>query len=126
MNSGFDLFANYHRDAEDAHSLSGPIMSKLTVLRMLCDHPDLVRLSAQLYAEADNRNGSEYAYSVVKQRGLLDLVKATPKMRVFMEECLWNLEESRDTKIVVFSTYKATLRFLRDEFMEDNHYSVIF
>src|SRR5256885_5267345 len=34
MSSGFDLFANYHGDAEDANSLRGQIMSKLTVLRM--------------------------------------------------------------------------------------------
>lgn len=123
---GFDLFAHYHGGAEDAASLRGQIMAKLTVLRMLCDHPDLVRISAQLYNDTDTM-GSEYAYDVVRQRGLLDTVKATPKMRVFVEECGFNLEESPNTKIVVFSTFKPTLRFLRDEFLERfNTRSVIF
>lgn len=127
MGQGFDLFSNYHGDgADDANSLRGQIMAKLTVLRMLCDHPDLVRLSAQLWGETEQRQGSEYAYEIVKQRGLLDTVRATPKLRVFMEECLRNLEESPKTKIVVFSFFKANLRFLLDEFTHADTGAVIF
>lgn len=123
---GFDLFANYHGDLDDANSLRGAIMSKLTALRMLCDHPDLVRLSAQLYGETDNKAGSAYAYELVKQRGLLDAVKATPKMSAFLDKTLLDLDESPSTKVVVFSTYKPTLRFLREAFEAKGFYGVIF
>lgn len=122
----FNLFDVYHGSDDDANSLRGSIMSKLTVLRMLCDHPDLVRLSAQLWGESEQRHGSEFAYGVVKERGLLNAVKATPKMRVFIEETLLNLEESPRTKVVVFSFFKPTLRMLRDEFAEKGYDGVIF
>jgi SNF2 family DNA or RNA helicase len=126
LGSGFDLFANYHGDADDANSLRGQIMSKLTCLRMLCDHPDLVRLSAQLYANEDTATGSEYAYNITKQRGLLEHVRATPKMRAFVDGCMLNLEEDSKTKVVAFATYKPMLRFLKAEFEEKNQYGVIF
>jgi SNF2 family DNA or RNA helicase len=123
----FDLFAHYGGGGDaDSNALRGKIMSKLTALRMLCDHPDLVRLSAKLYADDNTDAGSEYAYEIVKERGLLETVTRTPKMTAFLEAALLNLEESPKTKIVTFSSFKPTLYWLRDAFLEHNRKSVQF
>jgi len=122
----FDVFSFYSGgDSDGDNSLRGQIMSKLTALRMLCDHPDLLRWSAQMYTDTTTQ-GSEYAYELVKNSGLLDSVTRTPKMSVFLEECCMNLEEDPRTKIVVFSTFKPTLRWMRDEFLDRGYGSVIF
>lgn len=121
----FDLFSFYTGGEEDANQLRGQIMSKLTALRMLCDHPDLVRWSAQMYVDSTDE-GSEYAYKLVKERGLLDAITRTPKMNVFLEECLLNLDQGLRTKIVVFSTFKQTLYWLRDAFLDKGYGSVLF
>lgn len=127
IGSGFDLFAHYGGGAdEDANALRGQIMSKLTALRMLCDHPDLVRLSSKLYADENTVTGSEYAYKLVKERGLLNTITRTPKMTNFLEACLLNLEESNRTKIVVFSTFKPTLKWLQESFAKARAHGVIF
>ena len=125
--TNFDLFSYYGGSGdEDSNALRGQIMSKLTALRMLCDHPDLVRLSSRLYADDTTDQGSEYAYEIVKERGLLDTVTRTPKMSAFLEGCLLNLEESARTKIVVFSTFKPTLLWLKEAFAKERIGSVIF
>lgn len=123
---GFDLFAHYGGGDQDSNALRGQIMSKLTALRMLCDHPDLVRLSARLYEDEDTDMGSEYAYELVKERGLLDTITRTPKMTAFLEASMLNLEESPKTKLVVFSTFKPTLRWLQEEYVERRVKSVQF
>lgn len=122
----FDLFSFYSGGADSGDALRGQIMAKLTVLRMLCDHPELVRLSAQFFADEDTSVGSEYAYEIVKERGLLDKVTRTPKMTSFVQGCLLNLEESPTTKVVVFSTFKPTLRWLLEEFAAHGRKGVLF
>lgn len=127
MGGGFDLFAHYGGGGdEDSNALRGQVMARLTALRMLCDHPDLVRLSARLYADDNTDMGSEYAYEIVKERGLLDKVVRTPKMAAFLDGCLLNLEESAKTKVVVFSTFKPTLLWLQEAFAAQGVKSVQF
>jgi SNF2 family DNA or RNA helicase len=70
--SSFDLFSHYagehSNDVMDA--LKGKVMSKLTALRMLCDHHELVRVSSST---------SGYA-GQLQEAGKLDKLKQTPKL----------------------------------------------
>jgi SNF2 family DNA or RNA helicase len=72
-----------------------------------------------------HQDGSEYAYSIVKQRGLLEHVKATPKMRAFVDGACSTWRRIRRPRSSSFSTYKPTLRFLKAEFRRRT-YGVIF
>ena len=125
MGTKFDVFAHYQGGAEDGNMLRANIMSKLTVLRMLCDHPDLVRLSASLYDDPDVRMGSAYASELV-DRGLLDTVTATPKMTGFLNKVIADLQSSKKAKIVVFSTFKPTLWWLQKALKDKRIDSVLF
>lgn len=132
MHSGFDLFSHYSSRASDGSAaemaMRGKIMSKLTCLRMLCDHPELLRLSAEMYdasqlGEPGMKGGSIYANEIVNEGHLKSFV--SPKMK----ECLTLIEEILESdpaaKVVVFSFFKATLRMLAEKSAEMTE-SVIF
>jgi SNF2 family DNA or RNA helicase len=111
----FDLYTLYSGGDEDGNSLRGSIMSKLTCLRMLCDHPDLLRISAEKYYDEDTRLGSEYAAALM-DNGLLDPLKQTPKMQMCLDVVTDLLHENPLNKVVIFSTFKPTLTWLQNEF----------
>jgi SNF2 family DNA or RNA helicase len=125
MGTKFDVFAHYSGGSDDGNMLRANIMSKLTVLRMLCDHPDLVRLSGTLYDDPDVKMGSAYASDLL-DRGLLDKVTATPKMTGFLNKVLDDLATSKKAKIVVFSTFKPTLSWLQKALADKRIQSVLF
>lgn len=66
---------------EEQGEARGRIMSKLVCMRMLCDHPELLRLSAAHYRGVlpGNRTGSEYAQEL-HQAGRLEGLKKAPKL----------------------------------------------
>jgi len=104
----FSLTAFYH--GEEQGEVRGRIMSKLVCMRMLCDHPELLRLSAAHFRGVlpGNRTGSQYAEEL-HQRGLLEGLKETPKLKATIELITEILEANPRNKIVVFSFFRDML-----------------
>lgn len=111
QHGNFDIWAHYHGGSSggEADAARGVIMSKLTCLRMICDHPELIRLSAQRYGSG--AHGSVYAYEL-GEIGLLNGPFQTPKFKATVDVVTDLLEADPKNKIVVFSFFKPTLRFL--------------
>lgn len=106
---------------EEENAMRGAIMSKLTCLRMLCDHPELLRISAERFdnthssvAELGTSAGSAYA-SELAELGLLAGLKQAPKMRAAVRYINEFLESDPHNKVVLFSYFKPTLELLREE-----------
>lgn len=78
----------------------GALMSKITVLRMLADHPDVVRMSGL------RANGSKYARHLL-QDGQLDrpVQEGSAKLDAMTEYVTDFLDISDRNKVVIFSTY---------------------
>lgn len=107
---GFNLWAHYNGGGDK--EAQGQIMSRLTVLRMLCDNPELVRLSAQNFDDPDISSGSQYAAQIVKQ-GVMNNVKLTPKLDATIAYIEEVLAEDPLNKIVLFSFFKQNLRLIK-------------
>jgi hypothetical protein len=75
----FSLEAHYggkFQPRNPADEMRGRIMSKITAMRMLCDHPDLLRNSATKAAAKDGE-GSEYLLGL-SEEGRLDKPTKSP------------------------------------------------
>jgi SNF2 family DNA or RNA helicase len=108
---GFNLWQHYNGGGGD--DAQGQIMSRLTVLRMLCDNPELVKESSRSYADVNSKAGSQYANEIV-QDGWLSGVTAAPKLDTCIEYIKEVLEEHPDNKVVLFSFFKKNLRLIKD------------
>jgi SNF2 family DNA or RNA helicase len=111
--SSFDVEAHYAGKATSKANLAlrGRIMSKVLNLRMLADHPKLIEASSGKYSDTTTEEGSRYA-AFLQEEGLLSgLPKTSEKYRRAMEL----LEELTDSghKVVLFSFFKPTLRWLQ-------------
>jgi SNF2 family DNA or RNA helicase len=86
----------------------GTLMSKITVLRMLADHPDVVRLSGL------RDDGSKYARALL-QDGQLDrpVREGSAKLDALAEYVLDFLDISERNKAVIFSTYVDMLPLIQ-------------
>ena len=118
--SSFDLMAHYGqggtaKEFDQSDVLRGMVMSKITVSRMLCDHPQLVRDSADHYDRGDGLKGSAYA-SYLKAEGLLD-IKSTAKLDA-VEEVVNEALADPKTKVVIFSTFVGMLDLIAARFTE--------
>lgn len=106
----FDLWSHYNgAESGAAFAARGRIMSKLTCLRMLCDHPDLLRESARLKSEGavtGIKGGSVYAAELAAD-GRLDGLKQTPKLDALMDLVKDLLDADPANKVVVFSFFKS-------------------
>lgn len=120
MFGGFDLFQHYSSQGMDTNPamlrMRGEIMSKLTCLRMLCDHPQLLRASAALYgrqraAGTGVAGGSKYAWKL-KQAGRLEKLVKAPKMADTIET-ITEILTGEASKVVLFSFFKPTLGYLQ-------------
>jgi SNF2 family DNA or RNA helicase len=107
--SSFNLWAHYN--GGEGGEAQGQIMSRLTVLRMLCDNPELVKISAQKYLDPTNE-GSQYAHDI-SHMGWLEGVNATPKLDACVEYIREVLEENTENKVVLFSFFKENLRLIQ-------------
>jgi SNF2 family DNA or RNA helicase len=119
----FNLLSHYGGGQANAEELQarGQIMSRLTCLRMLCDNPELVRISAAQYdgtfrpeeaVSGSMNSGSAYA-SELKALGLLKGNLGTPKLDATMELIEEILEASPKNKVVLFSFFKENLRTIK-------------
>jgi SNF2 family DNA or RNA helicase len=106
----FSLNSFYH--GEDQGEARGRIMAKLLALRMICDHPELLRISAARYrGELKGRGGSEYADELYAA-GRLDSLTKTPKLDVLVELICSILSADPRSKIVIFSFFRTMLDLL--------------
>jgi SNF2 family DNA or RNA helicase len=106
----FNLWSHYN--GSDGDEAQGQIMSRLTILRMLCDNPELVRKSAINYITPGNSSGSQYAHDIVHM-GWLEGANATPKLDACIDYIQEVLDESPENKVVLFSFFKENLRLIQ-------------
>jgi SNF2 family DNA or RNA helicase len=106
---GFNLWAHYN-GGED-NEAQGQIMSRLTVLRMLCDNPALVTGSAKDFEDPNINAGSQFAADIVKA-GWMTGVSEAPKMDAVLEFIEEVLDADPANKIVLFSFFKKNLRLI--------------
>lgn len=114
---GFDLLSHYGRsqDNEAANQFKGMIMSRVTCMRLLCDHPQLLAKSADDFDDEDTPAGSQYA-SELREAGLLDKIPLTStKLTALMENVDEILAEDPANKVVIFSGFKGMLNFIAAE-----------
>jgi SNF2 family DNA or RNA helicase len=109
--ASFDIFAHYGQgeNFDGADAMRGKIMSKLTALRMLCDHPDLLRKSAKSSAYAEELQNSNR----------LDSVTKSPKLSALKEYVNNFLSEYEGNKVVIFTSYVHMVDLIRNEFIMD-------
>jgi len=95
--SAFDLFSHYTgektNDVMDA--LKGKVMSKLTALRMLSDHPELLKHST---------TSSGYV-GELEERGLLTKLNKHPKLSTLKTYVDEFLDQNEENKVVIFTSY---------------------
>jgi SNF2 family DNA or RNA helicase len=107
MSMGINLFGDYKPDNGPIDEVRGVIMSKLTALRLLCDHPLLLRASGKAYSSSTfGEEGSRYAAELLEQ-GRLDRAVKSPKLDVLKETVKNFLEEDKNNKLVIFSGFVA-------------------
>ena len=107
--------SGFYRGEEQGEA-RGRIMSKITCMRMLVDHPELLRLSAAHYRGVlpGNRMGSEYAQEL-HAAGRLEGLKKAPKLDALVGTedkpglIREILEAHPENKIVFFSFFKDML-----------------
>jgi SNF2 family DNA or RNA helicase len=111
--SSFDLFAHYDGDrGGPKDQLKGRIMSKLTALRMLCDHPQLLYVSSST---------SGYAENLLNQ-GLLDKLSKAPKLSALSEYVDNFLSSYEKNKVVIFTSYVKMVDLIK-EMLEEKGYA---
>jgi SNF2 family DNA or RNA helicase len=116
LGANFSLLAHYGHDSKPgspADMLRGSIMSKITALRMLCDHPDLLNNSAVLF-EKQLGTGSAYVYSL-KERGLLDGITKSSKLQELKSYVLDHLDTDPEAKVVIFTSWVGMLGLIQKE-----------
>jgi SNF2 family DNA or RNA helicase len=119
--SGFDIFSHYGQTSDQGghmDELRGLIMSKMTCLRMLCDHPDLLKNSGTIY-DPMREQGSKYAAELLAE-GALDKITASPKLKVLKEYADNFLSVYPGNKLVIFTSYVKMVDILRKEFSEES------
>lgn len=130
----FDLFSHYSPNqpggSKAEMAMRGKIMSKLTCLRMLCDHPELLAISARLYDASQVggtgvKGGSAYAYELQAGARLKPAIQA-PKFKECMALVTDILAADPASKVVLFSFFKPTLRMLQVALAVDDIGSVQF
>lgn len=116
----FNMMAHYgyaSQGGSQADELRGKIMSKVTCLKMLCSHPDLIKMSAQKYGTIGEM-GSQYASQLVDE-GLLEGVDASPKLEALVEYVKDFLSVNPDNKVVIFATYVDMVQMIQDRLGAD-------
>lgn len=119
---GFDLWRHYNGDT--GGEAQGQIMARLTILRMLCDNPQLVVESAKRFVDSQGQDGSDYANSVMKH-GLISTKATSPKLEAVVEYIQDILESDPNNKVVLFSFFKRNLSLLQER-MSSMTKSVLF
>ena len=110
----FSLEAHYGQGyavGSPADEMRGQIMSRITALRMLCDHPQLLEESANKFAQQDGE-GSEYAFRL-KDEGRLENFKSN-KLEAVVQYVEDHLDIDETHKVVIFTTYLGMLPIIQE------------
>jgi len=113
LGSGFSLMAHYgheNKPGDAADAMRGSIMSKITALRMLCDHPELLMDSAKKFEEQLGE-GSSYCFSL-KERELLTSVKSN-KLDVLKGYVNEHLDTDPEAKVVIFTSWVGMVHLIQ-------------
>ena len=110
----FDIFSHYDGSDQggEMDELRGRIMSKITCLRMLCDHPALLRHSAEIYSPMTGE-GSSYAADLMDM-GMMDGDPEPTKLNVLKEYVDNFLSDYEGNKIVIFTSYVKMVDLIRE------------
>lgn len=112
--TSFSLEAHYgqgYAPGSPADEMRGQVMSRITALRMLCDHPQLLEESANKFAKQDGE-GSEYLFNL-KTEGRLENFKS-PKLEAVVQYIEDHLDIDEANKVVIFTTYLGMLPILKE------------
>lgn len=115
--SSFDLSAHYGKGAADSSNnrFKGEVMSRITAMRLLANHPDLLRASGADFDDEDTSSGSKYA-SYLREEGYLDKLETrSSKLDALMEYMTELSAEIPDYKLVIFCGFKPMLGFIGQE-----------
>lgn len=110
---GFDLATHYGKagTGNDNNKLKGLMMARITAMRLLVSHPQLLLASAKAFDDPESKTGSAYASALVKL-GVIDKLlpesqrNRSAKLDVLLGQIDTAIEESPTAKIVVFSVFK--------------------
>jgi SNF2 family DNA or RNA helicase len=110
---GFNLLSHYGRAENEAvNQFKGMIMSRLTVMRLLCDHPSLLYVSADAYDDEDSPHGSQYASELRAAGRLENAPDSSEKLSTLLDTVESILDESPINKVVIFSGFKPMLAII--------------
>lgn len=117
--SGWSIDSHYGHGAttggpEDA--LRGSIMSKVTSLRMLCDHPALLTKSASLWSPYGTE-GSKYLAELLDDKKIAaTLAKSkSPKLDVLSSLVADHLSSDDANKVVIFCSYVLMADLIQEQ-----------
>ena len=91
-------------------ALKGKVMSKLTALRMLSDHPDLLLNSVESSGYVGELN----------ERGVLDKLNKHPKLSTLKQYIDDFLEQDERNKVVIFTGYVHMVYLIREHLQYDS------
>jgi SNF2 family DNA or RNA helicase len=132
--TSFNIFSHYGQQSDQGgqmDELRGLIMSKMTCLRLLCDDPQLLALSANKFEDGavvvdgntinipGFHGGSGYA-SELKTLGLLDGLKSSPKLAVLKQYVDDFLSQYDGNKIVIFSSFVGMTKLIQEALPYDS------
>lgn len=116
----FDILAHYglgRQSSGPADEIRGKIMSKVGALKMLCSHPELLKISAAKF-EGLTGEGSAYAYEL-KDEGFLESINKTPKLDLLKSYVDNFLDQDEKNKVVIFCSFLDMADILMDTFGKD-------
>jgi SNF2 family DNA or RNA helicase len=116
----FNIMAHYgfqSQQGSQADELRGAIMSKVGALKMLCSHPDLIRISAEKFI-GPTGDGSQYAYDLM-DGGHMDGVTKSNKLDSLIEYVKDFLDQRPDNKVVIFATYVEMTNMIQEKLGAD-------
>lgn len=119
---GFDLMANYGRgSSEDNNPFRGLIMSRVTCMRLLCDHPSLLIKSAEDHKSSGTVHGSAFALELLESGKLSKAPKSSIKLSALLDTVEQILLEDPINKVVVFSGFKSMLDIISHELKQKKY-----
>lgn len=110
----WSLQAHYGQGSVSAEvsEVRGKIMSKVTVLRMLCDDPRLVIESGEAFL-AMTGSGSQYAAELLADMENLKVIN--PKVQTLVQYLKDHLDADPSHKVVVFTTFVKMVDIIAEE-----------
>jgi SNF2 family DNA or RNA helicase len=122
---GFNVHAHYGQTRDDKRgdkTALGRLMGIHGTMEMLLNHPELVRESARLYEETDDR-GSQYAAGYL---GALQPLPATSPKLNYLAIKVWTILLNPDAKLLIFCRNKMMLRLIAERFADFDSDVVIY